>query len=251
MSLVGVDKPMPAILVAEKMDAAGTATVDRIYIHRDSLYSSDEALRTALHEYGHHYGRRTYREARDLSEAFERSLTTIAAEAARISTEARQAFYRAINGAWGAKAHQWKAGRYRRIDPLSIRLNEALRLQVQRLFNIPEARVNLSRDIRYRIDESPPLMVTVSLSKTDEELIMRGIYIELDYTHYRSEHEIGDILEWRIPYPRLDLYMAAAERTLRRIEAEKSAEPTRTHIIFLYNPANDMYDVWRSLRRRM
>jgi intein/homing endonuclease len=251
ISLVGVDKPMPAVLVAEKMDAAGTATADRIYIHRDSLYSSDEALRTALHEYGHYYGRRTYREARDLSEAFERSLTTIAAEAARISAEARQAYDRAVSGAWGAKAHEWKAGRYRRIDPLSIRLNEALRLQLQRLFNIPEARVNFSRDIRYRIDESPPLMVTVSLSKTDEEIIMRGVYLELGYTHYTSEHYIGDILTWRIPYPRLDLYMAAAERTLKRIEAEKTAEPTRTHIIFIYNPANDEYDVWRSLRRRM
>jgi hypothetical protein len=252
ISLVGVDKPMPAILAVDKMDVAGAATVDRIYIHRDSLYSSDEALRTALHEYGHYYGRRTYREARDLSEAFERSLTTIAAEAARISAEARQAYDRAVSGAWGAKAHEWKAGRYRRIDPLSIRLNDALRLQLERLFNIPEARVNLTRDIRYRIDESPPLMVTVSLSKTDEELIMKGGYVEIDYTHYTSEHEIGDIMAWRIPYPRLDLYMAAVERTLKRTEAEKSAtEPTRTHIIFLYNPANDVYDVWRSIRRRM
>jgi hypothetical protein len=252
ISLVGVDKPMPAILAVDKMDVAGAATVDRIYIHRDSLYSSDEALRTALHEYGHYYGRRTYREARDLSEAFERSLTTIAAEAARISAEARQAYDRAVSGAWGAKAHEWKAGRYRRIDPLSIRLNDALRLQLERLFNIPEARVNLTRDIRYRIDESPPLMVTVSLSKTDEELIMKDGYVEIDYTHYTSEHEIGDIMAWRIPYPRLDLYMAAVERTLKRTEAEKPAtEPTRTHIIFLYNPANDVYDVWRSIRRRM
>jgi hypothetical protein len=250
-SLVGVDKPMPVITVAEKMDVAGAATVDRIYIHRDSLYSSDEALRTALHEYGHYYGRRTYGEARDLSETFEESLTAIAAEAAHISAEASQAYYRAINGAWGAKAHEWKAGRYRRIDPLSIRLNEALRLQLERLFNITEARVNLSRDIRYRIDESPSLIVTVSLSKTDEELVIRGSYVELDYTHYTSDHHISDILTWRIPYPRLDIYMAAAERTLKKIEAEKSAtEPTRTHIIFLYNPANDIYDVWRSLIRR-
>jgi len=66
----------PSIKVArELVRAKGMASEDTIYMEVDVLSFSDLAFGTVLHEFAHIYGRKTWGEAPDLSEAFEKALT--------------------------------------------------------------------------------------------------------------------------------------------------------------------------------
>jgi hypothetical protein len=250
MTLFGRDSLAPVVVVAEKMDIGGAAVGEKIYIHRNCLVSAAEASETVLHEYAHYFGRRTYGEARDLSEAFERALGIIAAEVVNLPDEARLAYRRAKAGAWGARNVEWKAGRYRSVDPLSIRLIDALRHEFERLLNIPEARVTLDWRIRDDVDSVVPLIIMISLDDYNLDLIKKGGYFEVSYGNYDKRYYISDISDWHIPYPRFDLYMATLEKPLREKEAEKKTYTYYTHIIFFYDPEKDEYKVWSVIPRR-
>ena len=247
--IFGMNKLAPSVITTREMigTEVGTVRGEEIYILRDTLETVEDALETVLHEYAHYWGKRTYGEARDLSEAFERALGGVATQVAFISEEGRRAFARARHGAWNAKNIEWEAGRYRSLPSLSERFLSALKAGIREL-GLPPERVGLSLNVCLVIDYSVPLIVVISLYSWQLTDIKRGGFIEIKSADCRRIYYIGDILDWDLPYARLDLYQAAVSKTLK--EVEEAADPDAAHIILLYNPDKDNYEVWKVIPRQ-
>jgi hypothetical protein len=247
IDLVGANIRAPSIIVTEKMDAGGTAVGEKIYFHRSQLGSIVDALESVLHEYAHYYGRRRYGEALDISEEFEKALTTVSAAAYRVSYTARQAFNRALHGAWGAKNVEW-VGKYTFLRPLADRFAERLGEALKDVYKLPEGRLYLEPSVEKHIDENTPLIIIIRIYPSEEEDIKKGGTLMVDLGHYEWGPLVGAIREWGIPYPRIEMYMAAVTAEARRMEAMLS--PGRTHLIFIYNPEKDNYDLWKVIPRQ-
>jgi len=237
----------PSVIITREIDAGGTVRKDKIYISRDALVTPEEAVETVLHEYAHYWGKQTYGEARDLSEAFERALGGLATQVAFIPEEGRTAFTRARHGAWNAKNIEWIEGRYRSLPSLSERFLSALKDGIREL-GLPSERVGLSLRMCIVIDSTVPLIVRVSLWSWQLEDIKRGKFIEITSTECTRRYYVEDILDWDLPYARPDIYHAAVSKSLE--EMKEKSDPEAAHIILLYNPDKDNYEVWKVIPRQ-
>jgi hypothetical protein len=246
--LRGNKEPAPKVLVTNKMPGAeGMAAGDRILILRDRLRPTTTAIETVLHEYSHYHGTLAYGAARDVSEAFERSLSQVAAIVALLPMEDKLAFDRALRGVWGAKSWDWTAVGYQRHPSPSRSFENAISKELEKM-GLPSWRIYISSDQRYDLDFKVPLIVWVRLSPDDinrlkaEEVI--GIY-------YGTRYRIDDILEyWAFPRGDINMYKAAVEKELKDVEEETKDFPRYTHIILLYNPEKDIYEVWKVIPPR-
>jgi len=56
------------------------------------------------------------------------------------------------------------------------------------------------------------------------------------------------MVTWRLPYGDINLYLATLEKDLREVEEHaKNYWPCYAHIILLYNPEKDVYEVWKAI----
>ena len=249
VGIMGREKLAPSVVVTDKMDASGIVSGEKIYVLRSSLYSTEETVETVLHEYAHYYGKLTYGSARDVSEAFERALGYIASQVAFITDQARAAFYRARNGVWGAKNLEWREGRYRSLLSLSERFVETLKDGLKQL-GISEPRIGVHPYIVPEIDYSVPLIVTVHFSSWDLKDIEKGVWFEISSMNYDKKYYAEDIQAWALPYARFDLYKATVEKFLKEEEKRWETYPEKAHIMLLYNPEKDNYEIWKVIPPR-
>lgn len=253
MDLVSPSVKAPDIVVSERMDVGGLEIKNKIYIHRESLKDIRTTLENVLHEYAHHYGKRRFRDARDITEEFEMALTSVAAAVVRLDPRARLAFHRALGLAWGAKAHKW-IGRYEYL-PYPSRAFEKLLEETLRSQYRPVGPIDIFIDERVEraIDAmfQPPLFFALILyPETIKNLRERG-WISIESHHISWGHGLYLIRDLGLPVPRLDIYKAAMERFLKEMEEDLNRRyPTCDIIIFLYNPEEDNYEVWRIIRRQ-
>jgi hypothetical protein len=249
VQLFGRESMAPSVVVAEKMDTEGTAHGEKIYISRASLDTYEEAVDTVVHEYSHYYGRKTFGAARDLSEAFERALSAVAVQIAFIPDTARSAYMRAKHGAWGAKNLEWREGKYRSMLTLSERFSKALKEGAKQL-DIPEPRLGFPSWVANEIEYAVPLIVWVHFSSSDIYELKRGIWLEISTAYYDKKHYIEDLIDWGLPYARMDIYRASVDSALKETEMEAVKYATMGHIILLYNPEKDDYEVWKVIPPR-
>jgi hypothetical protein len=246
----GRDKLAPPIKTTEKIDAAGTASMEKIYILRTSLDTAEETVETVLHEYSHYYGKLAYGAARDISDAFEHALGYVASQVAFIPEQARTAFVRARHGAWNAKNIVWKEGKYRSLPTLSERFAKAL-IEGTKQLGIPEPRIGLSPYAAEEINYSIPLVVAVHFTSWElNNILKKGVWLEISPTFYDKKHYVEDILDWDLPYARFDLYRATIEGRLKEMEEKCGRYPEKAHVMLLYNPEKDDYEVWKVIQLR-
>jgi hypothetical protein len=244
LDLMGANVPVPRIIVTEEMDASGTAVGDKIYIHRSALDYIPEAMETALHEYAHYFGKDRYGEALDISREFEKALSIVASACLRIDNRARQAYERALNGAWGAKAHQWVGTRYVYLPRLSDRFEMKVAEALKVVFNYPAASCVLEDRVADEINlKVPPLAVLVPLYREDEKRIREDGYLYIDLARFRPYGTLSDIYDWGIPNPKIELYMAVVSRVMKGAEETLPSVPWKW-LIFIYNPEKDDYELW-------
>jgi len=238
----------PKVFVTNKMPGAeGTVHRKKIYILREKLRDFGETIECVLHEYSHYYGREVYGAARDLSEAFERALGTVATVAALLPIEVKFALKRALGGAWGARNIVWTEGGYVERVPISITLQRAINDAVASV-GIPPGNIFLSDYQRYIVDYNTPLIVWARLTLEQVNSLKGGkvltdVYLDTSYGVY-------DILEyWKLPFADINLYKATLEKELtkilERIDQYKDYYKDYLHIILLYNPEEDAYEVWK------
>jgi hypothetical protein len=242
ISLVGEKEKAPPVIVT-KIPVAGTAIVDKIYITREQLENPYEAMKAVLHEYAHIYGERRYGAARDISEEFEKALSEVVGSVPLMEMDDKLAIERALKGAWGARSWKWTPTGYKRRPPLSWLLWLALDDGVVKL-GLPSGKMKLSETKAREIEFKVPLIVWVSLSRDEIAKIREGISIPVEY---HSKYNVEQILEWGFPYADIKAYRAAVEKDLTRIMEEIDTDFYRrfAHIILLYNPEEDDYEVWK------
>jgi len=245
--LMGRSKKAPDIVVTEKMlDAAGTVKGEKIYIHRNELKDVEKATETLLHEYAHYYGNKMYLGAPDISETFEKALGEVAAQAAHLPIEAVFAAIRAKLGAWGAKCWVWLGTRYEKYQMLSelleIAINEGL--ENMGLTGVLE----LTESQHYYIEFNRPLIVWVRLSKYMVDKLKEGRTVS--GPDFSSLYYIYDVFDWRMPFADINLYKSMLKKELEIVEKEAEEMPWYAHIILIYNPEKDFFEVWKVIPLR-
>ncbi|MEM2779231.1 MAG: hypothetical protein QXH00_11140 [Candidatus Jordarchaeales archaeon] len=246
MDLAGTEIMAPKIVVSERMDVSGLETKNKIYLNRIDLADREATLENALHEYAHHYAKRRFREARDLTEEFEKALTLVAAAAVRLDERARQALTRAFYLAWGAKAHQW-IGKYDYLPYLHERFRMKLEETLKQLYNLTQLGTWLHDDLERTFNTSPPIYFALKLS-IEDEIGIRGGLFGVERRHIEFGHGLYLIRDLAIPLPRVDIYKAAISRFLDEMEDSLRSRWIHVAIIFLYNPEEDNYEVWKVIR---
>jgi intein/homing endonuclease len=250
VSLRGNKELAPKVFVTKMMPGAeGTLHYKKIYILRRTLRSFEEAIECVLHEYSHYYGRETYGAARDLSENFEKALGTVAATAALLPMDDKFAVRRAMSGAWGARSIEWVEDRYITRAPIFISLQKAINEAVESV-GIPPS-IYLSDSQRYHVDYNAPLIICVSLTPDQVSNLKKGIALTLTGIYLDTSYRVGDIMEyWNLPFADINLYKATLEKELTKILERTAKYKEAVHIILLYNPEKDIYEVWRVIPRQ-
>jgi hypothetical protein len=152
------------------------------------------------------------------------------------------AIRRALGGAWGARSVVWVEGRYTGSVPISISLQKAINEAVESVGIPPN--IYLSDSRRFIVDYNTPLIVWVRLTPDDVSSLKRGrvltdVYLDTSY-------RVDDIKEyWNLPFADINLYKAALEKELTKILERTEMYEYYLHIILLYNPEKDAYEVWR------
>jgi hypothetical protein len=173
----------------------------------------------------------------------------VAVQIAFIPEAGRSAYMRARHGAWGAKNLEWREGKYRSLLTLSERFSKVLIEGVKQL-DVPEPRLGFLSWVANDIEYGVPLIVWVHFSSSDIYDLKRGVWLELSPTYYDKKYYIEDVIDWKLPYARLDLYKASVESALREMEMKTADFPTMGHVILLYNPEKDDYEVWKVIPPR-